>query len=402
MRFFYLILMVISLVQGDWTKDIYEKSNILYKQTKEKSIDLVTPKELSDEEIKQQRLNKVWSNVFDDLEDGAEYIIKLDNAPDSAWIETDKEDVQEDINKILDDMIETITGNDLLLYTKKIARLQDNISDNKADIVSYREKKINAPLESKIYTTKVNYDEKIKEKKQENKNLENGITSVKNELKNNFADIGVHLTSEQIDVLLARIDGNDIIQMSLVMDVLKHITKQIKDLMQESNEELSQAKKYYGMHLITLELVVYIQQKYIDKVDNVYIPKIDTIIDTSSDMIRKTGKLRQAEEDNRMRRVYGKNMEAQKLAFKVSTLYKNDLIDSKNRMISAQHKSKATLTLSRNTYKTVMLNAELYDLMTESQNIFAEVSKIQMPNIVPFENIEMQKKYKELTKSMLE
>lgn len=402
MKFFYLVFMIISVVHADWTKDMYERSNNLYEKAKEKSINLVTPKVLSAEEKKEKHFNVIWGDVFDDLDEGAQYIVKLDNAPESAWVADDKKDIQNDIDKILDDMIKTITGDDLLLYKKKISRFQDDISENKEDIVSYREKKINAPMDSKIYTTKTDYDEKIEKKRKENLRLKNDIESVKDQLKKNFSDIGVMLTSEQINVLLARVDGDDIIQMSLIMDVLKHITSQIMELMKESNEELAQAKKYYGMHLITLELVVYIQQKYIDKVNNIYIPKIDTIIDTSSDMILKTGKLRQAEEDTKMRRVYSKNMEAQKLAFKVASLYKDDLIDSRNRMLSAQNKSKANLTLSRNTYKTVMLNVELYDLIAESQNIFAEVSKIQMPNIVPFENIQMQKKYKELTRSMQE
>jgi hypothetical protein len=391
MRLFYLVFLIISVLDADWTKDMYEQS-----------LHLVSSETPSKEENKAMHLNKVWANVFDDLEEGAGHILKLETAPTSAWIEDDKSDVQEDIVEILHNMMETITGDDLLIYKTKIAEIKKQIFQNKENILSYREEKINAPLESTIYTTKENYDEKIKNKKEENKNLEKHIEEVKDELKKNFDDIGVLLTSEQIDVLLVRIDGDDIIQMSLIMDVLKHITNQIMALMQESNEELVQAKKYYGMHLITLEFIVYIQQKYIDKVEQIYVPKIDTIIKTSSDMIEKTAKLKKSEDDNRMRKIYGKNMDAQKIAFRVSTLYKKDLIDSRNRMMSAQIKSKSNLRLSHNTYTTVMLNAELYDLMTESQHIFAEVSRIQMPNIIPFENLQMQKKYRELTESMVD
>ena len=126
-------------------------------------------------EIKPSALTKIANYIFDDLEDGARYIIKLDNAPDSSWIESDKEDVQEDINQILDDMINSIIGDDLLLYRKKIAKFQESISDNKVDIVSYREKKINAPVEGMIQTTKSDYDKKIQEKKDENKKFESAI-----------------------------------------------------------------------------------------------------------------------------------------------------------------------------------------------------------------------------------
>jgi hypothetical protein len=394
--------MLVTIVNADWTKDMYDKSNNLYEKVKSKSIDLVTPVELSKEETKTLYLNKIWSNVFDDLEDGAEYIVELNNAPESAWISSDKKDIQEDINGILENMIDSMTGDDLLLYRNKIEKLKEKISENKKDILGFREKKINAPSSSRIYTTKANYESKIKEKKAENIIYENNIESVKENLKKNFSDIGVVLSSAQIEVLLVRVDGDDIIKMSLVMDVLRHITDQLMQLMQESNEELSQSKKYYGMHLITLELIVYIQQKYIDKVNNKYIPKINKIIFTSKNMISDTTKLRRSIDNNRMRSVYGKNLKTQKLALNASTLYKKDLLSSKKRMINAQNNAKANLTLARNTYRTVMLSAELYNLMTESQNEFSKVIKMQMPKIIPFENTQMKKKYNELTKSMRE
>ena len=69
-------------------------------------------------------------------------------------------------------------------------------------------------------------------------------------------------------------------------------------------------------------------------------------------------------------------------------------------MIEAQKISKSNLTLSKNTYATVLLSADLFDLITESQSMFEEVSKIQVPNLVPFENFQMEQKYRELTEKL--
>jgi len=170
--------------------------------------------------------------------------------------------------------------------------------------------------------------------------------------------------------------------------------------MKESKEELTQAKKYYGMHRVLLELVVYIQQKYIDKCNSVYLPKIDKMISDSADMMENTKRLKDQEEDSRRRSVYNNNLEAQDLTNRAAKRYKNDIISSRNNMLEAQKISKANLKLSKNTYATVMLSADLFDLITESQNMFEEVSKIQVPNLVPFENIQMEQKYKELTESL--
>ena len=349
---------------------------------------------------KKQHKNAIWEKVFDDLGEGVESLNALENAPKKRWIGSDKKSIQEDIDTILETLIETLSSDELFAHREKIATLKKNIKENKEDILLYREKKIGAPISSLIYTTKSGFDGKIADKYVENAIYKNDIRIVKEELRNNFQKIGIVLTKDQIDVLLSRIDGEDIIQISLVMDILKEITTQIIELMTQSSEEMFYAKKYYGMHLITLKLVVYIQQKYINKVNSEYLPKIEVLITTAQNMMLETKQLKHKEENTQRRAIYAKNLEAQQLAYRASKRYKNDLIASKKSMLQAQKRAKADLALSANTYKTVTLSSELYNLIVSSQQTLAQVHKIQMPFIVPFENKEMQTKYKELTSLM--
>jgi len=400
MRSYYLFILLLSSLSADWKSDMLEKSTQIYHDTKDKTILLYKENVETHPLTKEERMNKAWDNVYSDLEEGAKDIDKLNNAPESTWIGTDKEDVQKDINKRFEMIVNGLIEDDLLIYKTKMAKLKKEISENKSDILKYREKRVGAPKKSAIYTTTSGYDSKIEETQKENAVLENEIRIIKDNLKKNFADIGVNLSPAQIDVLLTRVDGDDIIQISLVMETLKHVTNQILQLMKASREELTQAKKYYGMHQVLLELVVYIQQKYIDKCDTVYIPKIDKMISDSAEMMSNTNRLKAQEEDARRRAIYNNNLDAQMLTNKAAKLYKSDIVSSRNNMIEAQKISKANLKLSKNTYATVMLSADLFDLITESQNMFEQVSKIQVPNLVPFENIQMEQKYKELTESM--
>ena len=395
-----LLLLLITSLQADWKSDMLEKSSAIYNETKNKTILLYKENVETQPLTKEERMDKVWDKIYPDLEEGAKNIDKLNNAPDSTWIGTDKEGVQKDINQLFEMIVNGLIEDDLLIYKTKMEKLKKEISSNKANILKYREKRVGAPKRSAIYTTKSEYDTKIEETKNENGILENEIRIIKEDLKKNFEEIGVNLSAAQIDVLLTRVDGDDIIQISLVMETLKHITKQILVLMKASKEELTQAKKYYGMHQVLLELVVYIQQKYIDKCNNVYLPKIDKMISDSAEMMVNTNRLKAQEEDARRRSIYNNNLDAQMLTNKAAKLYKNDIISSRNNMMQAQKISKENLKLSKNTYATVMLSADLFDLINESQSMFEEVSKIQVPNLVPFENIQLEQKYKELTEKL--
>jgi len=400
MKPFYLIALLISSVSADWKSDMLERSHQIYNDTKDKTILLYKENVETHPLTKEERMNKAWDNVYDDLEEGAKNIDRYNNAPESTWIGTDKEDVQKDINKLFEMIVNGLIEDDLLIYKTKMASLKKEISNNKSDILKYREKRVGAPKSSSIYTTRTGYDEKIDETQKENVILENEIRIIKSDLKNNFKEIGVNLTAEQIEVLLTRVDGDDIIQISLVMETLKHITNQILELMKASKEELKQAKKYYGMHQVLLELVVYIQQQYIDKCDNIYLPKIDKMITDSAQMMANTTRLKEQEEDTRRRSIYYTNLDAQMLTHKAAKLYRNEIVASRDNMREAQQISKANLQLSKNTYATVLLSADLFDLITESQSMFEEVSKIQVPNLVPFENFQMEQKYRELTEKL--
>ncbi|AKF24902.1 hypothetical protein YH65_05485 [Sulfurovum lithotrophicum] len=396
-----IFLATASLLQADWKSDMLKQGTELYETTRNKTVELykeLKPSELSKEESKAEHMNTLWDELLPDLEKGLEYTDKLEKAPDSSWIGSDKKDIQEDLDKVFNKIIDTLIEDDFLSYKKEINSLRQDIAANKNTIAFYREKKISAPLQSKIKTTKSEYAEKIESLQEENKSNELRIGQVKQKLIQQFSDIGVNLTPEQINVLLTRVDGDDIIQMALMMDVLKHITQQIMVLMKENSEDLNYAKKYYGLHLVSLELVVYIQQNYINKVDNLYIPKIDNIMFEAKKMVAETKRLAASEASERRRSIYEKNVQAQELTAHVAELYRQDLITSKVSMINAQKITKKNLQLARNTYKTVVLSADLYELISESQHMFSEVSKIQVPNIVPFENMQIQKKYYELTK----
>jgi len=396
-----LLLASAAFVQADWKSEMVEQGTTLYQNAKHKTVELYKElKPLADDQnrSKEAQMNAIWDELLPRLEKGLEYTDKLEKAPESAWIGSDKKDIQHDIDKVFNKIIDTLIDDDFLSYKKEINSLQQDISGNKNTIAFYREKKISAPAQSSIKTTKADYAEKIEELQEENRNNARHIEQIKGRLIQQFADIGVDLTPEQINVLLTRVDGDDIIQMALMMDVLKHITEQIMVLMKENNEDLNYAKKYYGLHLVTLELVVYIQQNYINKVDHVYIPKIDNIMFEAQKMEAKTKKLAASEVSERRRNIYEKNIQTQELTAHVAQLYKQDLITSKISMVNAQRITKKNLDLARNTYKTVVLSADLYELISESQNMFSEVSKIQVPNIVPFENMQIQKKYYELTK----
>ena len=404
MKKLLLTTLLLSFSYGEWT-DSLDKA---YTVTKEKSQEVynsakksIIPEPKTKEEIEEEQFRETWDDVFSKYREGTELLEKRLSAPNSAWFRSSKGDYKEKIDEVINDILGVLTSQNLLEYKEEIHNKKEEIEELKLKILNYRERKVGAPNESMLYTTKEGFDRKIKDKKDEIAILKNDIRIVKKSLEESFLDTGIELNSQQLDVLLSRVDGDDIIQMSVVMKVLNKITDQILVLMKESGEELSQAKRYYGMHLISWQLVDYIQQKYIDKVNREYIPKIDTIIQKTERMMVKTSSLIDSEREREKRLIYEKNFSIQEETKNVATVYRKQLLEANEEMKKAQMMTLSNIKLSQNIYNTVSLSSELYNVISQSQKMFNKIAKIQMPKIIPFENLQIKKKYQEITGELL-
>ena len=140
MKKHYLLLLLLTSLQADWKSDMLEKSNQIYNETKNKTILLYKENVETQPLTKEQRMDKVWDKIYPDLEEGAKNIDKLNNAPASSWIGTDKEDVKEDINTLFEMIVNGLIEDDLLIYKTKMEKLKNQISNNKSEILKYRER----------------------------------------------------------------------------------------------------------------------------------------------------------------------------------------------------------------------------------------------------------------------
>jgi hypothetical protein len=373
------------------TVEAWDSTNALFSESEE------TRKQgRADQE--DERFRDMWGNVFSQLEEGLNVVDEIKIAPDSTFFGDDKKSLRSDLNKILDKTLVLLEDESINDYRSKIEELNQRIEGSKSNISQYREDRITTPRSHMVKTTKESYDKKIEEERLNITDYEIEIDKIKVHFKERLNDIGIALTEEQINILLARVDADDIIQMSVVFDVLKKITVQLMQLTQDSNEEIKQAKKYYGMHVVLLEMVNYMQQNYIDMVEADYIPRIDTIIEKTITIQNEAKKNMQEDGNEKRIAIYKNNLAAQALTLKTAKLYKKNLREQKNKVTSAQKVVQKDLKLSQNTYDTVEVSADLLSVLKTSKDSFDALMNLQVPQFIPFENVKMQDKYQELSK----
>lgn len=413
---FLLVLTAPVLASADWGKTLQEswdKSKQYSQEAWDKTLDAWnSTSELFSEseetrrqsrtEQENERFREMWDKVFSQLEEGLKLVDEIKDAPESSLFREDKISLTEDLHVVLDKTIVLLEDESINDYRSRIETLNQLISKAKSNILAHREAKITAPRSHMVKTTKADYNEKIQDEQENIAAYRAEREKIKMHLQERLQDIGVVLTREQVSILLSRVDANDIIQMSVIFDVLKKITAQLMQLTRDSGEEITHAKKYYGMHLVLLEMVTYMQQKYIDTVDTVYLPGIDAII-KQTEAIRKTAR-KQVREDPDPKRVaiYKNNIAVQELTLKTARLYRDNLKDQQNKVKTALKVALKDLQLARNTYDTVEVSANLLAVLQTSNASFDALMNLQVPQIIPFENLQMQSKYQELSRLLKE
>ncbi len=191
MRYFItIVILIFSNLYGDILSDTLDKGKEIYVNIKSKG-DLIYNRFLKDrEENASIRFEKIWSSVRENLIEGVNLYNKREKAPDKRYIfGEDKEDITEDINRLLDETISILINKDLVSYQNKIEELNRKIENKRLQLAEYRERQIGADDKS-------SYNKKIETLKREIDNLDNDISALKSDLKQKFQDIGIELSNE--------------------------------------------------------------------------------------------------------------------------------------------------------------------------------------------------------------
>lgn len=320
--------------------------------------------------------------------------------PDSAWFGKDKKDNHLKINQLLDEAVAILSLSHTDQIRQQIRALENKIQDIKQTISQYRQAQVSAPIRSTWETTVADYDKKINRSLKQIEHYQNQIDTLKMEFAQKLSEQGLYITQEQLEVLLSSVVGDDIIQSSIVYDNVKQISQQLMTLTINSGEDLNISQRYYGMYMILLKTLLHMQQSFMDRIDQNYLPKINQIMLEIQTINATTQNLLRHEANENRRQYLQANLEAQDLTLQTARLYRQHLTQQRGKIKIAKDKIKADLNIAQNTYKTVRVSGELVNLLRTSQKSFDLLLNIQVPELLVFKNLEMKQEFAILTQKL--
>jgi hypothetical protein len=333
------------------------------------------------------KFNHVFSKGLPKLKTALE---RLDKHEDLSWIK--KQWNQRQINNLINDTLEILEISGLNETREHIQKLERNIAKSHRKIVSLREKKITAPDQKK----EKKYDKQIRDEERKIKYYRSKIDSERRKIAPKLREIGLDVEDEQLDVLLSSVVGDEMVSMAVVFNNVKDLTVQFQQLTHQSGENFSTAKRYYGMYTVLLRILLHMQDDFIEEVNKQYLPQIDQFIAEAQKNINGASQLLKIS-GSADREVLQSNIEANQLTEKVATFYKKYLIRLREEIRKSNRQLNHSLKVALNTYNTATLSGELIVMLRKGIENFDTLAKLQPPQLMPFENAEMQREFENLS-----
>jgi len=337
---------------------------------------------------------RVWDEALPRLEQTLELSDRHQELPASAWFGSDQASNQVAINELLDETIGILTIAPAQQYRERVRGLEETIREQRERIAGYRHQRIGAPAQSLVNDTTADLDANIRDAERRIAGLEQELTRVKGEFAGELQDLGLALESEQLDFLLSTVIGDDLVNLGIVFDNVKHITGQLEALMAESQHDLDSARRYYGMYTVMLTALDRMHQQLLQAINERYLVEIDGIIERTQKLTRDTRELqRQSPLDENL----AANLKAQALTLETAALYRDYLLEQAREVAVARERLGMDIAIARNTYDTVRVSGELVSLMRSSRRLLDNLIERQVPALRTFQSREMQREFQNLT-----
>ena len=325
------------------------------------------------------------------------------SAPGFTIISMSKKDYRIKIDEVLEDMEPILLDGEVVDYSKRIQRAKALIAESNQKIVQLNEDILFNKDDGGFFSKS---NEELELEKQEleyvidrSKKL---IDDLEYDLKKRLDGIGIKVTREQVRVLTSRVDGDDLAKTFAIFDVTKQISSTLEELMKANSFESSTTVKYYGIYVLLSELLAYAQKSYINKIDDLYLPSIKQIEDDINQSIKFNNRAIRDASNEQNKKILRQNNESNKFALEVADFYSDVLSGQKKQLERALERTNEQVSVAYSTYDAAAVSFNLLSLINQSEDEFGKILNLQIPEIVPFENDELEQKFNELSEKIIE
>jgi len=313
-----------------------------------------------------------------------------------------KDDYDEAIEEVISSIEKILFEYDYLELVSRINKSKDQIKEVERQITDLKEDKYfakNADIAKWYESNKDDYSEKILKKEQEIKQFLDEISNLESLLAKRINNLGVYLTKDQIKVYTSSADVNEFAIQLSTFNYIRDLNQEIGSLLKENP---AAAVRYYGTYLTMTEFLAYILNSSIKTYDEVYLPKINSLIKATKETIKTSKQLSRKTSVGEGWSTLQKNIETNNFNLIVLNDYESYLKKKRATLVSKYKANEITYGVVYSSYATAKTSQEILYLINQAENQISSLSRIILPEIIPFENNLIEEKWIEISTQISE
>lgn len=338
----------------------------------------------------------IWKRIIPELAEIRMLEDRHESLPRFALFGTDRGDNREQIQELLAESVAVLGESEATALRAELFELEGENDEFRARIADLKEKRVSAPDEAIFADTVSRIDDQIDRLLEAIDENEEAIEEKRARFADQVAATGLDLSRDQVDFLLSTVVGDEIIDISIAFYNVKLITADLEKLTSESLEDMEIARRYYGMYTVLLRSMDVMYESSLREIDEGYLVEIENVVTRTKELTKKTRRMQSdATEDHRA--ALAGNIRAQEFTLEAAELYRAYLEDQRKGLREAREKLQQNLAVAENTYETVKISGDLLRVMRASEDLFDLLFNLQVPELRPFENIELRREFEKLT-----
>lgn len=361
-------------------------------------------------------ISGLWSEWYEELEKLADHQLKQDQLPEFSWLSPLKENRASNLKKIKKlsaELLVEVKNPEVERLRTHYFELKSKINDELLAARKATEDSYQAPREEDAYfwqSHRGDYLELRKRKEEAVKVYQREQQKLISECHDHLINLGVELTPQQVEQLFKMSSGDLMITLFSTFAQLNLLGDYVTERMQEakSNDDYAYlAKRYYAVYVAIVALTLDIHEYTREKLLKDHIPKLDQLQGRLKKVLKSTHTLMKKEEERVKRlkrgllRSESKNalaelqeaeafLEQLKVNLKVQLrarqgikAYRAHVIRQTEEIQVSATKISHRLKIAFNTYQTVLIGTDQFDLMREGLRDLSNLQKVQIPEMVP-------------------
>ena len=334
-----------------------------------------------------------WNKLCKLMGKAADLRDELPNLPRSAWFFRDQVSQQGEIDDLLDDAREILLSKSSQDMLKQVQKLDENIREIKSDIAEVNKEMVLHPdrrrkCEEKLTGLTIRRNE-----------LRRNLQNLKREVLAELRSWGITVPDSALEPFFASVTRNSIIDNAVIAGNIAAIVKNLEDMMRVDEDN---ARRYYGMYMVLLDLQIRCYRDFIAKCDGVWCLKLDGIINKIQyDHLIANDGAADARFTVAQRDQYKRNLRTNETFLRAARAYRENLERQRNAVAAKMQETEQMREVALNTYETLGNAALLRDMMHTSAEAFEAVMKLELPDLAAFNDAEIVAEFDGITERLL-